>query len=260
MNWLRSVQRVFIVLAVASAWLFLLLALAHALAARGLLGPLGTPAGFTGIASLALLGALGAAALAACAVLVAAMWQRQFERSHQALGVHPLRCWLAGLLLLLIEIWLALEVVPPVPPAARGFLILVAVATNLILLAQGFPALAATAGERVHRAARPARGAYPSRAVSTALGSVLVAFSAALPILGWLLAGSLLLQAMGAAVLPLVQTLDRPPRGTALGVANVAHAWIPSMQVDSIPPEAAQPLLSQTLPSSWPHTSPLGAP
>lgn len=135
---------------------------------------------------LLLAGALLAVGGTACALVCAAAWPAAVERSRLALRSQPLRCWLLGVLVALLQVWL-LTAVPDGAPRALAALLVVLV--SVPLLARGFPALAGTLGRRLG-------AADPARAVAT--GTVLVAASSTLPVLGWLLAGNLCLQAMGA--------------------------------------------------------------
>jgi len=138
-----------------------------------------------------LLGLLLACALlavggTACALVCAAAWPGAVERSRIALRNQPLRCWLLGVLVALLEVWL-LTVVPDGPP--RTVAALIAILVDVPPVARGFPALAGTLGRRLG-------ASDPARAVAT--GTVLVAACGTLPVLGWLLAGNLCLQALGA--------------------------------------------------------------
>lgn len=124
--------------------------------------------------------------LSACTVLACAVWPQRVERSRQALQMYPLRCWLSGLLAVLVEVFFI-----SLGGGARVPLLLVFLVLDLLWLAQGFPALASLTGERL---------GIPSRASAVAAGSTLVALAGVLPVVGWLMAGNLALQAIGAAL------------------------------------------------------------
>lgn len=161
------------------------------------------PGAIFGFAFLAVLSTIG---LAAASILASTMWPAAVARSDVHLRVHPLRCALSGLLLILAEFWLLVVLVP-----FRPFVLVLAVAADVVLLARGLPALAALVGERLGIA-------LPPRAV--AVGSILIALCGALPVVGWLMAAMLILQALGSAVLP----TPRPPLARVIPPAPLATA------------------------------------
>ena len=134
----------------------------------------------------AVLAVVAVGALSACAVLAAALWPERVTHSLHGLERHGLRCGLSGLLLLVVEAWLV-TLAGPLAPVIGG----IAVVVNLVLLAQGFPAVAARTGLRLGMQDAP-------RAMVA--GTWLISFAGVLPVLGWMLAGYSLLQALGAAV------------------------------------------------------------
>ncbi|MHB2016421.1 MAG: hypothetical protein ACYCW6_05680 [Candidatus Xenobia bacterium] len=121
-------------------------------------------------------------ALAACGLLAGSLWPERVARCGEGLERHALRCGLSGLLLVLVEVWLFTLLGAPVAVAA--------VAVDLVLLAQGFPAVAARTGLHL--------GLSEARAVVA--GTYLISFAGVLPVLGWFVAGYSVLQALGAAV------------------------------------------------------------
>jgi len=177
---MKRVMMVFLAL----VWGLLFLAVAHFLMRHGPLGPLGSPQALLGLATLALLGFLLCIGVAACATLCNALWPHSVDRCDAALREFPLRCWLVGILIVLLQILIV---------APNPVLLAVALPIDLFLLARGFPALAARIGEGLGESVRP-------RAV--ARGMALFTVAAGVPVLGWLLGLGLLLQALGAAVVP----------------------------------------------------------
>jgi hypothetical protein len=143
--------------------------------------------------ALVFFGGLFTVGLAACAMVAAAMWPGPVSRAHDGLAAHPLRCGLIGLLIVLGEVFLVVHGGRPV--------LLACLLLDLVWLAQGLPALTALMGERLGASSRP-------RAV--AQGSLLFGATGILPVIGWLLGLTLLMQALGAAVLPVRPAATTP--------------------------------------------------
>jgi len=123
--------------------------------------------------------------LAAFNTLCGALFSSPAQNCRERLREHPLRCYLMGLLTLLLEVFLLMQF-PPI-----GVLLLLA---DVAWLSFSLPALAGLAGE----------GMGVSGRWSVAAGSLPLGLTMALPVLGWLCTSQLMLAALGSASLPRV--------------------------------------------------------
>lgn len=123
--------------------------------------------------------------LAAFNTLCGALFARPAQNCRERLQKHPLRCYLMGLLTLLLEVFLLIQF-PPL-----GLMLLL---VNVAWFSFSLPALAGLAGE----------GMGVNGRWAVAAGSLPLGLTMALPILGWLCTSQLLLAALGSASLPRV--------------------------------------------------------
>ncbi|GMU55413.1 MAG: hypothetical protein AMXMBFR33_45590 [Candidatus Xenobia bacterium] len=122
------------------------------------------------------------AGLVAVNLVASALWPERIEKSRKTLERFPLRSFLLGILIVLLEIFLVLSL------PLKGLLALAAVVANLVFLAQGLPALAERIGQGLSLTERRANAA----------GTALIGLVFGLPVLGWLAGACLGLSALGA--------------------------------------------------------------
>ncbi|MCE7871965.1 hypothetical protein DYH09_16520 [bacterium CPR1] len=122
------------------------------------------------------------AGLVAVNLVASSLWPERVEKSRHTLELFPLRSFLLGILIVLLEIFLVLSL------PLKGLLVLAAVVANLVFLAQGLPALAERIGQ----------GLSLTEKRATAAGTALIGLVFGLPVLGWLAGACLGLSALGA--------------------------------------------------------------
>lgn len=132
-----------------------------------------------GLLSTLVIACVVLAGMTALNLLASALWPERVERSRRNLERFPLRSFLLGILVLVSELFLVLQV--PV-------LVVVALIANLVWLAQGVPALAARVGQAM---------AYTEKR-ATACGTAMLGLAMVVPVLGWLAGAALGLSALGA--------------------------------------------------------------
>lgn len=121
--------------------------------------------------------------LAAYNLLCGVLFGGRARRCREQLQNVPLRCYLMGLLVLLLQLWS----VTGLPPLALLWLPL-----DALWLSFSLPALTGLAGEGLGCSGRWA----------AAVGTVPLCVSLACPLLGWLGVSQLLVSALGSAALP----------------------------------------------------------
>lgn len=137
------------------------------------------------VGTLTLILLIFSAGFAAYNTLCAALFCKPSQACRAQLQERPVRCYLMGLLTLLAQIWLCIQL--PV-------LAIPLVLANAAWLSFSLPALAGLAGEGIGVSGRWAPLA----------GSLPLCLTAAFPVLGWLCLAQLLLAALGSAALPKV--------------------------------------------------------
>ena len=115
--------------------------------------------------------------------LCGSLFRKPSQACRTQLEERPLRCYLMGLLVLLAQIWLVVQVHALAVPLLLA---------NAAWLSFSLPALAGLAGEGLGVSGRWAPLA----------GSLPLCLTLAFPVLGWLCLAQLLLAALGSACLP----------------------------------------------------------
>lgn len=179
---MARVARVLIPLAAGAVWLVVMILLGAALGGAGF--PLFSPGALAGATVLLLLAGAGCVGTAALTVLSASLWPGPVGRSQSALTSLPLRCLLAGVLVVTVESALVYW-------TGSGLVFGTLVLLHLVWLFRGYPGLALLVGQRA---------GLDSRLKAAAGGTLLLALACTPPLVGWALALGAFLAATGAAL------------------------------------------------------------
>ncbi len=168
-------------------WVLLLAVLFMKVSRQDVLGALWSPRGLLGLLSVLLVAALAVAGLSVASLLAFSLWPARVRRHLALLEAWPVRCALVGVLVLLSEVWLC-GVLPP-----HRLTALLCLLADAVALAQGFPAVAELAGERLGLSPGPR---------AAAVGTAVVACGSTVPVVGWLMGATAVFSALGAPFVP----------------------------------------------------------